>query len=215
MKNLAISIIISSLILLFIIYKLDWISVWLIIKKVDLNLVLLAVLCQMSIIFISALRWKLFFTENNTSINTLYILRLTFIGAFFNNILPSATGGDAIRGYYIYKNGYGAAKAFSPIITERIIGLVTTLAMAAIFTPFIVVEDVLIDNIKLFLPIIFFISLACVFLIRVPVLYALIYRLLKSLESYRIISAALRIIESTHLYLVSAGCCLLLPSLLQ
>ena len=200
MKKIILSMLTSLLIITFIIFKLDWLSVWSVIIETNLEIIAIALLFQMSIIYLSAIRWNLFFKEDNLNLELNYILRVTFIGAFFNNVLPSSNGGDAIRGYYIYKKGFGAAVAFSPIITERIIGLVTTLAMAAIFIQFIVIQHEWFNEVRIIIPLIFLLSTICVVLLGIPSIYKMINRLLESKKSYRVIAAILRIIESTHLY---------------
>jgi glycosyltransferase 2 family protein len=57
--------------------------------------------------------------------------RLVYIGQFFNLILPSTVGGDAIRGWMIWKSGMTAMNAASSVLLDRLVavlGLVLTIA---------------------------------------------------------------------------------------
>jgi len=50
-------------------------------------------------------------------------IRLTFIGAFFGQLLPSTVGGDAARIVLLARSGAGWAKATHSVVADRVIGL--------------------------------------------------------------------------------------------
>ena len=53
------------------------------------------------------------------------LLQLNFIGAFFNNFLPTTFGGDALRGYYLKKGSHvPLSKAVACIVYERYTGMI-------------------------------------------------------------------------------------------
>lgn len=53
------------------------------------------------------------------------LLQLNFVGAFFNNFLPTTFGGDAMRGYYLKRGSHiPLSKAVACIIYERYTGVV-------------------------------------------------------------------------------------------
>lgn len=57
--------------------------------------------------------------------NYLQLLQLIFVGAFFNNFLPTTVGGDALRGYYLKKGSHvSTSKAAACIVYERYIGMI-------------------------------------------------------------------------------------------
>jgi uncharacterized membrane protein YbhN (UPF0104 family) len=51
-------------------------------------------------------------------------VRLSFIGAFFGQVLPSTIGGDAARIVLLARRGAGWAKATHSVLADRVIGLV-------------------------------------------------------------------------------------------
>lgn len=50
-------------------------------------------------------------------------VRLTFVGLFFNQVLPSSIGGDALRILGAYRSGLKSELAWSSVAIERITGL--------------------------------------------------------------------------------------------
>jgi len=59
-----------------------------------------------------------------------------YIGAFFNQTLPSAVGGDAVRGYLAYKGGIGFAPVLSSLVIERVVTVLALVLLVAGLTPF-------------------------------------------------------------------------------
>ena len=72
-------------------------------------------------------------------------LRLTFLGLFFNNVLPGATGGDVVKGLAVaHENKGRGAEALVTVLVDRVFGMIA-LALVALFVilvaPFVVRED--------------------------------------------------------------------------
>jgi hypothetical protein len=63
------------------------------------------------------------------------IIRLTFVGQFFNQTLPSAIGGDAVRAWMAAREGLPTAKAVSGVVADRVVGLVVLLLISAATLP--------------------------------------------------------------------------------
>lgn len=60
-------------------------------------------------------------------------LRLTFLGLFFNNVLPGATGGDVPKGLMIAKQNPGrGADALMTVLVDRIFGMVALAVVALV-----------------------------------------------------------------------------------
>ena len=58
-------------------------------------------------------------------------LRLTFLGLFFNNVLPGATGGDLVKGVMVAKENKGrAAEALVTVLADRVFGLLALAVLA-------------------------------------------------------------------------------------
>lgn len=80
----------------------------------------------------SALRWSLLLKAQGLGVGFPQALRLTFIGLFFNNVMPGLTGGDVVKAVMIAKEHPNErARAVGTVIVDRIIGLIV-LALIAI-----------------------------------------------------------------------------------
>ncbi|KKU30741.1 MAG: putative integral membrane protein [candidate division WWE3 bacterium GW2011_GWA1_46_21] len=86
---------------------------------------------------VSSVRWKALLIHQNSDKTPLkYLTSLYFIGAFFNNFLPTSIGGD---GYKIYKLGQkinNTTDAFSATFMERFTGVMalTVISLASLIS---------------------------------------------------------------------------------
>lgn len=85
-----------------------------------------------STVLILACRLKIILRAKKIRLRFAEAVRLTFIGFFFNNFLPTAVGGDVVKGYYLYKNTGGKLNSIVSILMDRFIGFLTLFLMAAI-----------------------------------------------------------------------------------
>lgn len=161
----------------------------------------LAVSVLLLTLYIGTLRWAVLLRTHYTTFNTPLLFRHYLVATLFNNILPTATGGDLIRSYYIYRHNRDAVCAVSPIVTERVIGLVVLLAInvAAIYLTDSV--DIVSKALWSTLTLILTGAIATLTLIALPATYWPIHRLLERLARFRIIGFILRMGEATHGYL--------------
>ena len=58
------------------------------------------------------------------------------MGSFFNNLLPTGFGGDAVRAYELAHDAKSGALAVGTVLTDRAIGLLALFLMAALALPF-------------------------------------------------------------------------------
>jgi len=91
----------------------------------------LAVLAYGVIFLLGSLRWKILLEAHRIRLTFPRILQLFFIGLFFNNFLPSLTGGDIVKAYYVSKETSKRAEAVMTIIVDRGIGLFALLFLGA------------------------------------------------------------------------------------
>jgi hypothetical protein len=80
---------------------------------------------------LSAYRWRMLLAVQDIHITFGESLRLTYIGWFFNNWMPGATGGDLVKAYYIAKQTHKKAEAVAVVFLDRVIGLVAMCMMGA------------------------------------------------------------------------------------
>jgi len=75
-------------------------------------------------IFVGVLRWCEISAECGAPLPTRQAMRFNLIGAFFNQTLPSAIGGDAVRLWLVARAGAGWRAATYSIFVDRAIGLI-------------------------------------------------------------------------------------------
>lgn len=82
--------------------------------------------------FVSSLRWRLF-VDSGLKLRKFFSLYM--LGCFFSMFLPGLVGGDAFKGYYLYRETGKMAEAMASIFMERYLGFVALLVMAALAYP--------------------------------------------------------------------------------
>ncbi len=75
-------------------------------------------------IFVGVLRWREISAECGAPLELGRAMRYNVIGAFFNQTLPSAIGGDAVRLWLVARAGAGWRAATYSIFVDRAIGLI-------------------------------------------------------------------------------------------
>ena len=91
------------------------------------------------LIYVSALKWKLFLEALGGSVGVWRLFRLYVVGYFVNLVLPSYLAGDAVRSWYIGKE-VGQHEALAGTILERYTGLVAMVLLgigSSFLVPFV------------------------------------------------------------------------------
>jgi uncharacterized protein (TIRG00374 family) len=68
--------------------------------------------------------------QGQAGVTFLEALSLSFIGYFFNNFLPTAIGGDFVKGYYLAKKTQDNTGSYTSVFIDRAMGLFTMIFMA-------------------------------------------------------------------------------------
>jgi len=84
---------------------------------------------------IGALRWRAVMIAIDESVSAAVAFRFAYIGGFFNQTLPSAVGGDAVRGYLAYKSGIKLGAAVNGVLLDRIATVLALVMLVAVMTP--------------------------------------------------------------------------------
>ena len=85
---------------------------------------------------IGALRWGAVLGAIGTPMPWAMAARLFYIGAFFNQTLPSSVGGDAVRIYKVHRLGYTLGAAVNGVMLERAATVVALVILVAATQPF-------------------------------------------------------------------------------
>jgi len=98
---------------------------------------LLALLCMLLGLMAAGLRWHTLLQAQGVAISSPRVLRLFFIGQFFNSFLPGSCGGDVVRVYYVFRETQlKRTEAASTVLVDRGIGLLTIILFACIMILF-------------------------------------------------------------------------------
>jgi len=93
-------------------------------RNLDGPLFLLGAFCYFLTALIAGTRWWWLLRVNGTDVSLLETLRFTWIGIFFNTVVPGATGGDLIKALYIMKRCPGhRVPVLVSVIVDRVLGL--------------------------------------------------------------------------------------------
>jgi glycosyltransferase 2 family protein len=82
---------------------------------------------------VNAARWRVVLGAHAP--NTTRLMRLLMVGVFFNQILPTGVGGDAVRAWRCRKLGIGLGRAVRSVLLDRASGYIMMLAMYAVSLP--------------------------------------------------------------------------------
>ena len=102
-------------------------------KRLSIPRYLLGLFCILLMYLFGIKRWQLLMRAQSLDVPFTQAGRLTFIGYFFNNVVPGMTGGDVIKALMIARAHPGRGPtAISTVVVDRVLGLVVLAAMAAV-----------------------------------------------------------------------------------
>jgi glycosyltransferase 2 family protein len=107
-----------------------------ILRQADLRYWLIALTLFLCSLAIRAWRWLVLIRGLGVAVDFWRLLRLYFVGAFFNAMLPSSFGGDVVRAFELTQDTDPSA-AVGTVLVDRMTGLLTLFAMGLAVLPFI------------------------------------------------------------------------------
>ncbi len=130
---ICLKIVISTALLYYVLSKTGIRQVAGLLKDISIPAFIAAVLVYIFAQYISTLRWKLFLPDG---LSKQKLFSLYMIGSFFNTFLPGVIGGDAVKGYYLYRETGKADLSLASIFMERYLGLVALILICILAFPF-------------------------------------------------------------------------------
>ena len=85
-------------------------------------------------LIISSLKWKVILRTLGQPIGLFEVLRLFWVGLFFNTFLPGRTGGDAVRAYGLPKTDGSRSRAIASVIIDRGVNLLALVVISVVAT---------------------------------------------------------------------------------
>ncbi|MFN3406712.1 MAG: lysylphosphatidylglycerol synthase transmembrane domain-containing protein [Caldimicrobium sp.] len=128
--------VISFGILFYLFRKSDWGELRKIFTKINFFYYFLALSCVIVFQSLVALRWKWICNQWKVKKNFFFFFRIYLTGFSLNTIFPGIIASDALRSYFLVKNGLEWKKATFSVVLDRIYGLLGILVILALFLPF-------------------------------------------------------------------------------
>jgi uncharacterized membrane protein YbhN (UPF0104 family) len=94
-----------------------------------------AVALMMAQLLLTGWRWAAIARMIGAPLTRETTVRLTLVGQFFNQTLPSAIGGDAVRAWLAQREGMSLAKAVSGVFVDRVVALLLLVAVGGATLP--------------------------------------------------------------------------------
>jgi len=107
-------------------------EVWQMLASANLWWVLAAILLFWLAMLINAFKWWTLLRAQAIKVPFAEILNFTFVGFFFNNLLPANIGGDVMRGYGLARYTERGGAAAASVVLDRIIGLAAYMSVAVV-----------------------------------------------------------------------------------
>lgn len=109
-------------------------------SQITVSSITAAVFIQFACLTIAATRWRALMRAYGADHLPGFaeLVRVNFVGHFYNTYLPGAVGGDVLRGVVTrraFPEG-GATASIAIVLVERLLGLAATFALAALAAPF-------------------------------------------------------------------------------
>jgi uncharacterized protein (TIRG00374 family) len=135
-KNIkrGLKIIVSAVFLFWVIFKVDWLNVWISLQSIKLSYLLAYIGTVFLGILICSYRWKLLANYKKIQSSFWNFIRYYLAGTFVNNFMPSFIGGDTFKSYETGKLQGKYVEAVSAVMMDRIIGLLGAMILALFFS---------------------------------------------------------------------------------
>ena len=126
---LIIKLLISTGILYFIFNKIAIQKIFSRVALLDIKWGFFGLILIITQLIFNSYRWLIISKVQSLNLSLLNSLRYIFIGHFFNQILPSSIGGDAVRIWLISKDKNSIQNSTSSIFCDRITGLIVSVLL--------------------------------------------------------------------------------------
>lgn len=102
------------------------------VRAMDVGIFVLGALGFFVGVLIGSVRWWWLLRVNQLGVSWGQAYRLTWIGIFFNNVVPGLTGGDLVKAFYIARLTGKKTRPILTVIVDRVMGLVALAVLVGI-----------------------------------------------------------------------------------
>jgi glycosyltransferase 2 family protein len=135
---LALKFLVSGALIWFLIDGIDLGAASVLILSADLQILALVMGLAVLQVGICVVRWRAVLEAIDGVLSVSNCFRLYLIGIFFNQALPSAVGGDAVRIYRAYKEGLSLHCSINGVMLERVATVLGLIMLVVFATPFFI-----------------------------------------------------------------------------
>ncbi len=121
---------VSAALIVFIFSRVDLTALSARLAGANSALIVLALIAYFGAIVMNTAKWAVLLRAQAPGVPFGALLRYTFIGVFFNNILPANIGGDVMRGYGLSAYTERKLDAAASVIVDRLMGLMAFVSSA-------------------------------------------------------------------------------------
>ncbi|MEZ5989621.1 MAG: lysylphosphatidylglycerol synthase transmembrane domain-containing protein [Planctomycetota bacterium] len=107
-----------------------------VVKAIEVGTFLLGALCYFVVASFSSIRWWWLLRVNGIPVGRLQAFRLTWIGIFFNNVVPGLTGGDVVKAVWVARLAGEKTRPILSVLVDRVLGLLALGLLAAVVVLF-------------------------------------------------------------------------------
>jgi uncharacterized protein (TIRG00374 family) len=135
---LALKLLVTGFLFWLLLQNVDISVVWDKLGNVQLGWAVMAVAALMVQLLLTGLRWYYVSQLVNAFIRRQLALRLILVGQFFNQILPSSVGGDAVRAWLLSREGLTIRHSMVSVICDRGVALILLTVIVAFTMPLVI-----------------------------------------------------------------------------
>ena len=101
-------------------------------KNADFFYILMGAFLFFVIHLILLVRWMIFIKALDLKVPFSRIISSFFIGLFFNLFLPTSTGGDVVKVWYMFKDTHHKARTVASVVSDRLCGYISIVLIATV-----------------------------------------------------------------------------------
>ena len=135
--SLALKFVLSAMLIGFLIDAIDLKKALAQLADTSPQLALSAIFVLIFQIVLNTFRWRAVLHALDVSLGFTRTFRIVYIGTFFNQTLPSAVGGDAVRMFMAYKAGLPLSTSVNSVMLERLATVLGLILLVVVFQPFL------------------------------------------------------------------------------
>ncbi len=129
---LLVQVLVSVSVLVWLFYHADWQALGTRFSEMRISWFLAAVLAYAANLSLSSVRWGVILRALKVPAPAVWLLRLNWVGAYFNQVLPGSVSGDVVRAWYTRPQTRSATLALAAVFGDRFLGMGALVGIAAV-----------------------------------------------------------------------------------